>query len=442
MKTIKWLHISDLHLNSVGVETKRLREKLPKYLETLKTKCDYIFCTGDIRHAPSGDFAENTLATIETLCNAVDVSLDHFFITPGNHDVDRDIDGRDAAIRNLYFRHDDEQTGYYCSTKGTINSSDLDLIRKGTENYESALRKIFIAQTSSSENQIQSFGPHKLIETNDFNIIILDSTLSYTKYQVRDLIIGTFYLQETLSSCNSKKTSILLTHYSFDFLNRTEQEIVLALLRDYNVHLWLAGHEHTNLARKQRDYFYEFQCGNLLLEHGARSCVLMGEINMETLTGQIQVHAWFSPSGWAVYPFVCETSHQPSIYSFNLTNREFETPSKKEVLRQRLRSEIMPVLMENQTIFHTYGPTPSNRNTVQSEFSRVWEEMIREKIIPNSLQVISLLKTQQFLLSQGEIDTLSKYEMHVYGLKENHSGSGQFKFDAPMFPTEILSILK
>lgn len=48
---INWLHISDLHLGSGGAITNIMRDELPIYLKRLRVKCDYVFCTGDIRTA-------------------------------------------------------------------------------------------------------------------------------------------------------------------------------------------------------------------------------------------------------------------------------------------------------------------------------------------------------------------------------------------------------
>ena len=48
---INWLHISDLHLGSGGTITNMMRDELPIYLKRLGVKCDYVFCTGDIRTA-------------------------------------------------------------------------------------------------------------------------------------------------------------------------------------------------------------------------------------------------------------------------------------------------------------------------------------------------------------------------------------------------------
>ena len=73
----KWLHISDLHLNTTEVESVRMREQLPDYLLRNGIKYDYIFCTGDIRDSsgehykepfPSIDFLKQLLWRLKTKC--------------------------------------------------------------------------------------------------------------------------------------------------------------------------------------------------------------------------------------------------------------------------------------------------------------------------------------------------------------------------------------
>ena len=50
MKKIKWLHLSDIHLNKQDVDTRLMRKKLPEYLRENHILCDYIFFTGAMRH--------------------------------------------------------------------------------------------------------------------------------------------------------------------------------------------------------------------------------------------------------------------------------------------------------------------------------------------------------------------------------------------------------
>ncbi len=48
---IRWLHLSDLHLGSTDMSTDMMRDELPEFLTREGLKCDYVFCTGDIKTA-------------------------------------------------------------------------------------------------------------------------------------------------------------------------------------------------------------------------------------------------------------------------------------------------------------------------------------------------------------------------------------------------------
>ncbi|MCC8050893.1 MAG: metallophosphoesterase [Clostridiales bacterium] len=83
---IKWIHFSDLHLNSDGMETELLRDELPDFLLKSGIRCDYAFCTGDIRYAPDGAYPNDTAEYILSLCTAAHVPVENLFIVPGNHE--------------------------------------------------------------------------------------------------------------------------------------------------------------------------------------------------------------------------------------------------------------------------------------------------------------------------------------------------------------------
>lgn len=438
MAILKWLHISDLHLNKTGVETTRLREQLPKYLREQKIECDYVFCTGDIRYAPTGDFPCNSLEVIKDICDAVGVSASHLFIVPGNHDVNRDLEERTCAIKNTWLNG----SGYYDSKEGIINDGDLENIMSGLQEFEKNIEKPLEEEYRNTNIKILNFGQHQLVETEDFNIVKLNSVMTYSQGQERDFIVGTYNLQQALIACNDNKIKVVLTHYSFDYLTRQEQEEVLALFRDYNIRLWFAGHEHNNIVRKQRDYFYEFQCGNLMLEADTKTCVLVGEIDTETLTGKLVAHAWFSPNGWVTYPFISQSDLMSPIYSFSLVSGVQGNLSILAMERKKLRKKILMLLDENGQIFNTFGPTLTNSQDIHSEKEKIWEQLIQSKIIPNSLAVIEVLKQHHHLLKDSEIGILNKYEVHVYSFRLNHNGNKLFKLDAPRFPVEIMDILK
>ena len=93
-KSLTWLHISDIHINS-GTGSKKWNQDivlnafindLPGIIERWNLKPDFIFITGDISH--SGDEkeyneAEKLIEKLHQLFNG----NSKFFLIPGNHDV-------------------------------------------------------------------------------------------------------------------------------------------------------------------------------------------------------------------------------------------------------------------------------------------------------------------------------------------------------------------
>lgn len=205
------------------------------------------------------------------------------------------------------------QTDDYKSNVGTISETDLALLRSGEDKFLSFIDDLFGIDRADEYKKL-----HFVISTEHFNIVHLDSTLTYGKGHDRDFIVGTRALMDTLDACDESKPTIILTHYSYDFLAQDERNQVETLLSSYNVQLWFAGHEHENLIRWQRGKFLECQCGNLALQKGARSCFLTGELDLDTGDGRISVHAWYEGKGWEEYPFARVGSEDDCIFPFQL----------------------------------------------------------------------------------------------------------------------------
>lgn len=242
MQKIRWIHFSDLHLgNDSAVDTRLMRKKLPQYIAALNRTFDYAFCTGDVKEWNTEYL--NAADYLRLLCTSSKTPLEYLFIVPGNHDVDIGGNARAEVISRLT----SWQTDDYKSNVGTISGTDLALLRSGEEKFLS-----FICELLGSERAAQYAQSHFVISTEHFNILHLDSTITYGKEHNRDLIIGTRALIDALDTCDEAKPTIILTHYSFDFLAQDERNQVETLLSSYNVQLWFAGHEHENLIRWQR----------------------------------------------------------------------------------------------------------------------------------------------------------------------------------------------
>lgn len=349
MGKIRWLHISDIHMNKRGVDNSRMRQKLIEYLENNNITCDYIFFTGDLRYAPAGEFDKDTEKYLKELCEAVGVEVNNLFIVPGNHDIDRDDVRRKQASGMLL-----ESKENYNSKIGVIKDETIADLKSGREQFLDIIQELYADYPERIQYYTSDKILHFCIETKDFNVIHVDSTVTYTKETQRDFVIGTEQFMNALEAANPEKTIVILTHYSTDFLVRSEQKMIHSLLMDYHAQLWLAGHEHEELLRKQRDYFYEFQCGNLIYEgDDTRSCIAIGEYDSSEQNGQIQIHYWDSPKGWAVYPFA-SNQQDCSIYKFELMD---DTAIEKQ-LSNAVKSEEFRKIAEDEYVFNIQDMTP------------------------------------------------------------------------------------
>lgn len=343
---ITWLHIADMHMNSAGVETRRMRKGLLKYLEENNVRCDYVFFTGDLRNAPDKEFTEDSIEYLKAVCGCVGTPLQNLYMVPGNHDIERDLPERIEAIERIFQGNNSNHKGYYKSNQGQIENTDLTAILTGKCGFIQLIEKLYESipdRIGLYKNNI----PHSLIKTGDFNIILLDSTLVYTDKQEDCLIIGTEILLDLFERLDKNKITIILTHYSFDFLLRDEQCQICRIIRETDAKcLWLAGHEHTNMARKQQDVFFEFQCGNLRIEEESKSCIMLGEIFPSQICGNIKGFAWIPPDGWALYPYINLSGPNKAVYNFDFK----ETYAIKRVVKENILSAAKEVSRQSSEI--------------------------------------------------------------------------------------------
>lgn len=306
---VRWLHFSDLHLgNDKATETRLMRRELPEYIAGLNRNFDYAFCTGDIKEW-NGCYTDACVEYLKLICKAGMVPLTRLFIVPGNHDVKVTNSERKELIDKLT----DWNSPYYTPAEGNISESDIKILKEGETDFINFIRKLLGTERAEMYTK-----PHFVVKTAQFNILHVDSTLTYGQGRNRDFVIGSGALLDALDECALNKPTILLTHYSFDFLTQQERNEVEKLLESTDVQLWLAGHEHENLIRRQREKFWECQSGNLALQYGARSCFLTGELDLDTGEGILEVHAWYEKKGWALYPFARTGSENDQIYPFVL----------------------------------------------------------------------------------------------------------------------------
>lgn len=339
---IRWLHISDLHLGNDDMSSTRMRDKLLTFLTEKFGNFDYIFLTGDIRSAnvPDNRFTQSMADFLKEVCKHCGVSVERLFIVPGNHDINRDVPERHEAIEKVKFGW----KGYYDSNSGKIKDEDLTAIWKGQEDLRNFLSLVYGPDQLS--NYQNPNAPHLIIETNDFNIIHLDTTVTYTKDQeAHDLIVGGKYLYDALKNINKKKPSILLSHYPITSLLQDEKKVVSEMLRDFGVRLWLCGHKHDQNLQPYK-YLHMLQSGEVQYEKSGRASFLVGEYDQDTFKCNVNAYEWY-PEGWAKYPFVDRDGEREDTYTFELRPLDEECVPKLVKLTRHANESSMDRLPKN-----------------------------------------------------------------------------------------------
>lgn len=311
MRTVRWLHISDLHLNTPGYESSFLRDELPKFLKRSNIACDYVFCTGDLRDAQQGAFPDDQGQFLKDICKAV--GSPELFVVPGNHDVDR---GEKDPSKGDASRHEaiGRILSYYKSGAGIFHAEDLKILHDKQADFRSYISTVLPSDRMAFYSDSQK--PHFNIETEFFNILHVDSTLSYTHDHESGLILGMSHLYEALKTVNKAKPTILLTHYAFTMLSQEERKRVRELLYRSGIQLWLAGHEHEHNLQPV-NYLHSLQSGELRLDEECNTSVLVGEFDTESCAGMVKAYAWF-PEGWYPYPAVWHGAGRDDVYPFAL----------------------------------------------------------------------------------------------------------------------------
>lgn len=342
---IRWLHISDLHFNDDpskdDISTSMLREELPIFINNKGFHFDYIFCTGDVRVAPQ-PFPDRAAHYLRNLCKTTQTPIENLFIVPGNHDVDRLVPGRDAVIHSICYN----RSGYYDPKYGEIHDEDLQCISKGLDEFRDFLSKVYVDVPGRMDYYKKPLAPHFNIETSDFNILHVDTTLTNTTGQeAYDMIIGTKCLQNALGAINEEKPTILITHFPYTSLLQDEKKYVGELLYRKGVRMWLAGHEHDHILQRYH-YLDSIQAGELKMEERANATVLIGEYDSDTLSGTISAYTWFT-EGWARYPIIDHNGLREDEYSFTLRLPQNNGRSREAVRADEVNKEFFDRLPEN-----------------------------------------------------------------------------------------------
>lgn len=296
---MKWLHLSDIHYNpkNDGRSTQQLRDKLPQYIIDKKITADYLFVTGDFRHAKyqkddDGTTAKNAVQFILRIADAARIDHSNIYIVPGNHDLSRSEDKlRINEIKNCYNAHD-----------GRFQDRDLIFLKERFVFFQQIVSELKAQGVPAPLPEKHSYW-HGVTEIPECNLLFLNTCIICNSNEDRgSLIIGNYDLYHCLEELRQKsplKPVIVLAHHGMDNFRTDERKAVENLFRDYPIKLYLCGDAHTPW-RRSTNKFVEITMGGLLQDNNVRTVFSVGEMEKEKI--QIKAHEWDADTNrWGEY---------------------------------------------------------------------------------------------------------------------------------------------
>lgn len=283
--TLRWLHISDLHFIDKDFESKNLRKKLLRYLSEKNISCDFVAITGDIfyKYNYSESYIKEMVEFVKKLIKTVNVKEENLFIIPGNHDIDRNDYDRKTLIKAI--KNNKEQY------KEMNNIPDKNILRLlNNHKYFIEFLKNINIEGYSHFNKV-----HYAIEREKFNILNINTCLSYTGEYQEDLLICQSRLPEEIDDWeNSSKVNIAIGHHGLDMMQKTQKEKLTYAFSESGIDIYLCGHVHEPDFYKLYDQndINVFVSGSNFTDDYSIPSFIINEVDLITYNGCAELYLW------------------------------------------------------------------------------------------------------------------------------------------------------
>lgn len=299
MKKLRWLHISDLHFGLDNYFIGEMRRKIEPYIEEhlLDENFQYLFVTGDLKYSKTcKDYPKECAEFINSLARNIGVQKEKIFIVGGNHDIER-VDARKDVCEGILSDYKKKSYG--------IDGSRYKVLKESQYKFTKYINNIVAYET----NKMIKHNPHYVIQDEYINILFINSAITSCGDGERgNLLIGREFLQKQMKNLDINKPTIALAHHPFDWFDKEEAEQLESILKDYNVAIYLCGHQHVANAGSiknvnQTKELYEIVCGTFVDEvlpfENSEMGFSVGEVNVEDGNGMIQAYIYQKKyNGW------------------------------------------------------------------------------------------------------------------------------------------------
>lgn len=278
---MKWVVLSDLHMNFKNCTTEIARKKLIDVLKK-ESGISFILITGDCLNQNKGDLGEIKEFLIK-LMRACNINKNRIILCPGNHDIDRNVVNRNEQIE-IY------------REKGEL--PDLNICLDGYSRFKE-FYSLFYGK---------SYKPFTIKNIDNFRIIAIDSCLVSKDGKDYGYLAVNFTKLSTLEIKKDDKINVVVMHHGVEWLHPEEGRRFQHWLVDNNVRMVFCGHNHApgmNILTEAigekgipRDGIPQFTCGCTLSDSYSKPVFLIGE-NMEESV-EIKLYEYMDDSRWEI----------------------------------------------------------------------------------------------------------------------------------------------
>lgn len=283
---MRWLHISDIHFNMRGYDSKNIRKQLLVKLKELNLHMDFILITGDclFRFGNESFDCKLIITFIKDIASICKCSLKKVYICPGNHDVDRENTLRNVLIENIRDGKEDFSKSYY------------DLCRYGHDRFQIIHKGV----TSYNYEPYKIFSPR----SEKYRIVSIDSCLvSKDKEDCQNLRVFNEKIYEIGKKLkNDERINLLIMHHGIECLELSDAKKFVHWIEDNNIDMVCCGHTHRAAVNTYDDLerdVKQFTAGAIVVDDYATPSFFICEcfdsntkVNMSLYTYTTNIENW------------------------------------------------------------------------------------------------------------------------------------------------------
>ena len=300
MRTITWLHLSDLHFKTsdaynMDVVLEAFLQDVPQLLAEDGLHPDFLVVTGDIAFSGQAEEYELAWHFLDDLrAQLNELPKERLFIVPGNHDVNRGaITAASSAIIAGLSSSDEVN-------KILVDREGLAILLKKFDNYAAFLEEHFEGHLCLNEEEYFFVRTFKIA---DKQIAIMGLNSAWASVSNEDekagLIIGERQVREAIKQAGEADIRLALMHHPFELLKDFDREVTEAILAQKS-HFVLRGHRHDTKLVRQSEPDSEV----MVLSAGAcyqkrrefNSCNCVG-LDLEAGEGTVYLYAYSDKRG-------------------------------------------------------------------------------------------------------------------------------------------------